>query len=459
MSIYQNKYYSIIRLGLLFTFSITIQLCFAQNYIQGKVVDKKGEPVPFVNIGIENTYIGTISEPNGNFELVIPEKFKTRIILFSSIGYHKTSIPIKENIGKIIEIVLKENILQLNEIIVKENRTKPKIKKLGKINSFDTRFMTDTIYSGSAMAKLISSPFDTTFIHWISLGYFNRIDDLKLRIKFKSVDSNGHPGKLLIEKEIIVKLYEFDGNHKIRFNDLYLFVMEKEFFIELEPLILKRNRKEIHDIISTATKETPQLVKYNEYGEVLVNSQELDLKFFQFKVSTKRNTTTFYRTSSFGRWYPSEELSMQVGISDGIDKRDKRDALSDRLSELEKLEELIQQKKNKEKTSIDFYEYSGKILYPTLAHHLRRIGGITVEGKIEDDIKVFVRGGAMSARLSMEPIFVIDGANIGRGYSSTLNSVDVNQIQSIRVLKGPVQTAIYGEQGRNGVIIIKTKNN
>jgi len=462
-------------------------LCFAQNYIQGKILDEKGESVPFVNIGIENTYVGTVSELNGDFELKIPEKFITDIILFSSIGYHKTSIPIQENIGKMIEIILKENILQLNEIIVEKNRAKPKIKKVGKINSFDTRFMTDTTYSGSAMAKLISSPFDTTFIHWISLGYFNRIDDLKLRVKFKNVDSNGHPGKLLIEKEIIVKLYEFDGNHKIRFNDLYLFVKEKEFFIELEPLILKRNRKEIYDIISSASKETPQLVKYNEYGEVLVNSQELDLKFFQFKVSTKRNATTFYRTSSFGRWYQSEELSMQVGISDGTDKRDKRDASSDRLSKLEKLETLIQQEtlrgasndrlseleklkasmqlealiqqnKNKAKTSIDSYENKGKILYSTLAHHLRKIGGIYVDGR-GNDVKVYVRGGAMSAKHTMQPLFIIDGINVGMGYSSTLNSVDVNQIKSIRVLRGPAQTAIYGEQGRNGVIIIKTKNN
>ncbi len=74
---------------------ITIRFCFAQNYIQGKIVDEKGEPVPYVNIGIENTYIGTISEMNGGFELKIPEKFITEVIRFSSIGYKKILIPIK----------------------------------------------------------------------------------------------------------------------------------------------------------------------------------------------------------------------------------------------------------------------------------------------------------------------------------------------------------------------------
>ncbi len=445
MSTYLNQYLSYTRFSLLLVFSITIQFCIAQDYLRGKVIDEKGEPIPFVNIGIENTYIGTISEMNGDFELKIPEKFVTEVVLFSSIGYHRISIPVKGNIGKVIEIVLKENILQLDEIAIVEDKFRPRIKKLGKISSFDTRFMTDTTYSGAAMAQLITSPFDATFVHWIKLGYINGIEDLKLRVKFRSVDSTNRPGKLLFEKEIIVPLYEFDGYHKMRFDHINLSFIEKEFFVELEPLVLKKDRKEIHNIISTALKETPQLVKYNDFGEILVNDQELDMKFIQFKVSTKKSNTTYYRTSSFGKWYPSEKLALEVGISDGTV-----------FSELEILEDMIKQNKIA-KTTLDSYENEGKILYSTLADHLRRIGGVVVNGT-GNEIQVYIRGGAMSVKFSMQPLFIVDGINIGMGYSSTLNSVDVNQIESIRVLKGPAQTAIYGSQGRNGVIIIKTRN-
>jgi len=353
MSIYLNKYRYIIRLGLLFTFLITIRLCFAQNYIHGKIVDEKGEPVPYVNIGIENTYIGTISEINGAFELKIPEKFNTEVILISSIGYHKTSIPIKGNIGKMIDIVLKENILQLNEIVVVDSKIKPKIIVTGKTYSSMTRFMYDTIYSGSAISQLITSPFDTTFIHWINLGYINRIEGLNLRVKFKSVDSNGQPGKLLIEREII---YYLDGVYKKLFDDLDLFVTEKEFFIQLEPLVLKKSRKEVYNIISKALKETPELIKFNDYGEILVNSRKLDLKFIRFYVSTNKRNTTFYRTSSFGKWYPSEELSLEVGISNGKDKRDAKRV------RLRKSAKLIQQEKEV-KSSIDSSEEVFRVVH------------------------------------------------------------------------------------------------
>jgi len=361
MSIYPNKYHYFIRACISFTFLITIRLCFAQNYILGQIVNEKGDPIPYVNIGIQNTNIGTISEMDGNFELKIPEKFITEVILFSSIGYQKISIPIKVNIGKMIKIVLKEDILKLNEIVIIDRKIKPKIIKTGKSHSYMSRFMYDTIYSGSAIAQLINSPFDTTFIHWINLGYINGIKDLNLRVKFKSVDRNGQPGKLLLEKQIIYKL---DGASKKLFDSLYLFVTEKNFFVEIEPLVLKENRNEIHSIISKTLRESPELIKFNVYGEMLVNSQKLNLKFIRFKISADKGSTTFYRTSSFGKWYPSEELSLEVGISNGTNKRG---AKRFRLSKSAK---LIQQDKQGS-SSIKSYEKEGKMLYSTLANFER----------------------------------------------------------------------------------------
>lgn len=39
-----------------------------------------------------------------------------------------------------------------------------------------------------------------------------------------------------------------------------------------------------------------------------------------------------------------------------------------------------------------------------------------------------------------------------------INTLDPETIQSINVLKGKSATALYGEKGKNGVIIITTKN-
>jgi TonB-dependent SusC/RagA subfamily outer membrane receptor len=73
--------------------------------------------------------------------------------------------------------------------------------------------------------------------------------------------------------------------------------------------------------------------------------------------------------------------------------------------------------------------------------------------------------------LSNQPLVIVDGvefnssvSNMGSDFwngisaTSRLNDIDPNTIEKIQVLKGLSQTMIYGEKGRNGVILITTKN-
>ena len=79
--------------------------------------------------------------------------------------------------------------------------------------------------------------------------------------------------------------------------------------------------------------------------------------------------------------------------------------------------------------------------------------------------------GMSSLMLSNQPLIIVDGvefnssvSNMGSDFwdgisaTSRLNDLDPNTIKKIRVLKGLSQTMIYGEKGRNGVILITTKN-
>lgn len=80
----------------------------------------------------------------------------------------------------------------------------------------------------------------------------------------------------------------------------------------------------------------------------------------------------------------------------------------------------------------------------TLADFLERVPGVNVSG-----YEVSIRGQG-------PPLFVIDGVQVGFGYHAAASSVNVHDIYSVEVLKGP-ETAIYGIRGQNGVIVIKTK--
>ncbi len=63
---------------LFLTFSLSAQ-------IRGVVKDSiTGEPIPFVNIWVENETVGTTSESNGSFSLDIKEE---KMLVFSALGY------------------------------------------------------------------------------------------------------------------------------------------------------------------------------------------------------------------------------------------------------------------------------------------------------------------------------------------------------------------------------------
>ncbi len=58
---------------------------------------------------------------------------------------------------------------------------------------------------------------------------------------------------------------------------------------------------------------------------------------------------------------------------------------------------------------------------------------------------------------SNEPLFVVDGMPV-RGGASSIADFNANDIESMSVLKGAAASALYGQEGANGVILITTKS-
>lgn len=67
--------------------------------------------------------------------------------------------------------------------------------------------------------------------------------------------------------------------------------------------------------------------------------------------------------------------------------------------------------------------------------------------------QITIRGG-MSITQSTEPLYIVDGFEM----ANALDHINVNDIESIDVLKDASATAIYGARGSNGIILITTKS-
>jgi TonB-dependent SusC/RagA subfamily outer membrane receptor len=82
--------------------------------------------------------------------------------------------------------------------------------------------------------------------------------------------------------------------------------------------------------------------------------------------------------------------------------------------------------------------------------------GVVVTTTADGSIAVNIRGSS-SQLASNQPLYVIDDIPVTPGPGGALVGVNPHDIESIKVLKNPEDTAIYGSRGGNGVIVIKTR--
>ena len=97
-----------------------------------------------------------------------------------------------------------------------------------------------------------------------------------------------------------------------------------------------------------------------------------------------------------------------------------------------------------------------------------------VNGSPDEGMRVDIRG-VNTLRANTSPLWIVDGVVLSNalsqmgqpffqsgdagyvGMAPVLSGVDVNDIESMEVLKGASATALYGSKGANGVIVVRTK--
>lgn len=92
--------------------------------------------------------------------------------------------------------------------------------------------------------------------------------------------------------------------------------------------------------------------------------------------------------------------------------------------------------------------------YRSLADYLENVPGVNVQGS-GGSAYITIRG-ISSFNTTNEPLYVIDGHAVGNSYIEANRIVTPNDIDYVRVLKGP-DASIYGVRGANGVIEIVTR--
>ncbi|MGP1535594.1 SusC/RagA family TonB-linked outer membrane protein [Bacteroides heparinolyticus] len=86
-----------------------------QKRIKGRVVDVAGVPLPGVTILTNDLYVAGVSDVDGNFDILIPDKKEITEVKFSYIGMKAVSVPFT---GKQLFIFMKDDTQLVDEVVV-----------------------------------------------------------------------------------------------------------------------------------------------------------------------------------------------------------------------------------------------------------------------------------------------------------------------------------------------------
>ncbi|HQQ98825.1 MAG TPA: carboxypeptidase-like regulatory domain-containing protein [Cyclobacteriaceae bacterium] len=208
----------------------------AQVLVRGRVLDAEtGEAVPFVNIGLFELNVGTLSDEDGSFELTVPAGHSQDSILFSSIGYKRTRMQVTAfQASTEISVPLTPMRILLKDVTVKSRRYKH--LRLGWMGGKDGVIPLDTIQGGGAVAVLLESPSTTNFVDKLQVRLmYNSKDTLKFRLHFFAYDSlRDAPGVELLRQEVMLIEHKRFGWLRFNLVNRDIRIDAKRFFVGFE---------------------------------------------------------------------------------------------------------------------------------------------------------------------------------------------------------------------------------
>lgn len=259
-------------------------VCYSQNKeIKGEVRHfEDNEPLTYVNIGIANKTVGTVSNKNGLFYLSLNEKVKQNdTVVFSFIGYRTERYLISELNDKNNIILLQPENTELDEVIVSSKKIKLKSKKIGRTSkglglthmnfySYYEEDVDDRLSKERGMKLKIRRNCHIKDLNFKITS--NDFTSLKFRVNFYKIE-DGLPNELLIEKNIVFEV-----------KDNFLGWFE----VDLEPYEIYL-KEDIEDV--AVTIQWLESVKKDEKS-----------KYFSISTAASPLNTAYFREKAMDTW-------------------------------------------------------------------------------------------------------------------------------------------------------------
>jgi len=228
------------------TFSLSAQ-------IKGVVKDSiSGEPIPYVNIWVENEAIGATSENNGSFSLDIKDE---KVLVFSALGYETKRIS-----SKIGTVLLKPKVVELKEVVVSIPKKTKELEIGDSKKIHHSQLSGDKPWIYGKLFKFEKKYEETPFLKKIVFYTNSEKKNAKLKIRvFDLKDSI--PNEDILHEELIVSVKKGMQKNTIDISKYNILFPEEGVVIGLEWMIIEEN-KYLFEYKDTKTKKTNSFATY-----------------------------------------------------------------------------------------------------------------------------------------------------------------------------------------------------
>ncbi|WP_396156302.1 carboxypeptidase-like regulatory domain-containing protein [Flavobacterium sp.] len=248
-------------LFLFYTFSLSAQ-------ISGTLVNEKDEPIPYVNIWVQDENIGTTSDEKGIFKINTDSE---KILVFSSVGFEVKKTSIKDN----EKIILKEAIYKLDEVTVtkREQDKEIEIGSAEKIHHkqlsgdkpwvYGKLFEYDSIYKATPYLKKIV--------------FFSDSEKKGAKLKIRIFEfNNSIPTNDLLDEDLIITVKKGMRKNEIDISKYNLRFPKNGIVIGLEWMIIEENKY----IFEYKANQTKKKIKEEYYApSLIVNYSKVENSF------------------------------------------------------------------------------------------------------------------------------------------------------------------------------------
>lgn len=276
---------------LFFLIFVSISAYAQDNITKGRIMDSESkQAIRYVNIGVWQKNIGTVSNENGQFQLSFPENVLPQdSIVFSHVGYRSIKYTRAQLLTIGGEIQLSPVSMVLPDVVVKPKKWSKKMlgrngKGLGLMHyNFYTFYEKEVDDRLGKEAGILISPKRDCFLNELQMQISsNEFAGLKFRLNFYQV-KDGIPTEPIFQKEIIFEIKDgFVGLYKLDLRPYQLYLS-----------------KDLGNVAST--------IQWVESKKARPNS-----KYFSLYSSLSANSSFVSRPKSMARWETSKQ---EVSIS------------------------------------------------------------------------------------------------------------------------------------------------